>query len=67
MKAFVLANGHDNIARHYAFLPVPGSDAEKIARRDALIECNVYPIWYPTGTHDESIEALLLALMEEET
>jgi len=65
MKAFVQANGHDNIARHYAFLPVPGNDAEKNARRDALIECNVYPIWYPAGAHDESIEALLLALMEE--
>lgn len=65
MKAFVQANGHDNIARHYAFLPVPGNDVEKNARRDALIECNVYPIWYPAGAHDESIEALLLALMEE--
>ncbi len=64
MKAFVQANGHDNIARHYAFLPVPGNDAEKNARRDALIECNVYPIWYPAGAHDEAIEALLLALME---
>jgi hypothetical protein len=64
MKVFVQANGHDNIARHYAFLPVPGSDAERIARRDALIECNVYPIWYPAGTHDESIEAFLLALTE---
>lgn len=64
MKEFVQANGHDNIARHYAFLPAPGSDAEKITRRDALNECNVYPIWYPPGTHDESIEALLLALME---
>jgi hypothetical protein len=64
MKAFVQANGHDNIARHYALLPNPGTDAEKIARRDALIACNVYPIWYPAGTHDESIEALLLALME---
>lgn len=65
MKAFVQANGHDNVARHYAFLPVPCNDAEKNARRDALIECNVYPIWYPAGAHDESIEALLLALMEE--
>jgi hypothetical protein len=65
MKAFVEANGHDNIARHYAFLPVPGSDAERNARRDALIECNIYPIWYPAGTHDESIEALLLALSED--
>lgn len=65
MKAFVQANGHDNIARHYALLPVPGNDTEKNARRDALIECNVYPIWYPAGAHDESIEALLLALMGE--
>lgn len=65
MKAFVQANGHDNIARHYAFLPVPDNAAERIARRDALIECNVYPIWYPAGAHDESIEALLLALMDE--
>lgn len=64
MKAFVQANGHDNIARHYAFLPAPRSDAERNARRDALVECNVYPIWYPAGAHDESIEALLLALME---
>ncbi|MEO6280343.1 SIR2 family protein [Roseateles sp.] len=64
MKSFVQANGHDNIARHYAFLPAPGSDAEKNARRDALLACNVYPIWYPAGAHDESIEALLLALME---
>lgn len=65
MKSFVQANGHDNIARHYAFLPMPGNDEEKNARRDALVACNVYPIWYPAGAHDESIEALLLALMDE--
>ena len=65
MKELVQAKGHDNIARHYAFLPVPNSNAEKIARRDALIECNIYPIWYPAGTHDESIEAFLVALMED--
>lgn len=64
MKTFVDANGHDNIARHYAFLPAPNTDAERSARRDALVGCNVYPIWYPAGAHDESIEALLLALME---
>lgn len=65
MKAFVKANGHDNVARHYAFLPAPIDNAERIARRDALIECNIYPIWYPAGAHDESIEALLLMLMEK--
>ncbi len=65
IKSFVQANGHDNSARHYAFLPVPSNAAEKNARRDALVACNVYPIWYPEGAHDESIEALLLALMDE--
>lgn len=64
MKNFVKANGHDNVARHYAFLPLPKTDVEKIARRDTLAECNIYPIWYPADAHDESIEALLLALME---
>jgi len=64
MREFVKANGHDNIARHYAFLPLPINDADKIVRRDALGECNIYPIWYPADAHDESIEALLLALME---
>jgi hypothetical protein len=66
MKVFVQASGHDNIARHYAFLPAPDTDAEKIVRREALNECNIYPIWYPAGMHDDSIEALLMALMEEE-
>lgn len=65
IRTFVQENGHDNVARHYAFVPAPVSEAEKIARREALSECNIYPIWYPDGTHDESIEALLLALKED--
>ena len=64
MKVFVQANGHDNIARHYALLPMPEAETEKIARRNTLAECNIYPIWYPADAHDESIEALLLYLME---
>lgn len=64
MRDYVSANGPDNVARHYAFLPVPASDAARNQRRDELAACNIYPIWYPDGTHDESIEALLFALME---
>lgn len=64
MKKLVETRGHDTATRHYAFLSLPKSDAEKVERRDQLVACNIYPIWYPAGTHDESIESLLLALLE---
>ncbi len=64
MRKLVDAKGHDNVTRHYAFLALPDSDGERNRRRDSLVASNIYPIWYPAGTHDESIESLLLALME---
>ena len=64
MKKLVETRGHDNVTRHYAFLALPKSDAEKVERRDQLVASNIYPIWYHAGTHDESIESLLLALLE---
>jgi hypothetical protein len=64
MKANVAANGHDNLPRHYAFLPEPPSAAERVPRRDQLVECNIYPIWYPADSHDESIEAFLAKIEE---
>jgi hypothetical protein len=62
MKQLVEENGHDNIARHYAFLEDPGSQAARNKRRIELLACNVYPIWYPSGEHDGSIEAFLTKL-----
>jgi hypothetical protein len=68
IKAFVHQYGHDNVPRHYAFLEHPtfkdGSlnMAARVARQDELAECNIFPIWYPEGSHDEAIEALLLKL-----
>lgn len=63
--------GHDSAVRHYAFLPL-FNEAERLERRDALAEANIFPIWYPVevidgdvvndGAHDESIGALLEAL-----
>jgi hypothetical protein len=62
MKQLVDENGHDGIARHYAFLEDPGSPTARSSRRTMLLACNIYPIWYPPGEHDTSIEALLTKL-----
>lgn len=49
--------------RHYAFLPLTeGLDRE--ARRAELGKADIHPIWYPPENHDQSIEDLLIALME---
>lgn len=64
IKAHVAANGHDNIPRHYASLPEPGTPEAKAERRDQLLDCNIYPIWYPADAHDESVEAFLTKLAE---
>lgn len=67
LKQYIDEKGHDNVARHYAFLENPGSSNKRNTRRDQLAECNIYPIWYPEGMHDESIEALLTKLKAEAT
>lgn len=64
LKSFVDAEGHDKVPRHYAFLETPAEEQNRWATRTRLAECNIYPIWYPEGEHDESIEALLLKLAE---
>lgn len=54
--------GHDHTSRHYAFLEDPGVEAERVSKRQALEQCNIFIIWYPVGQHDESIEAFLRKL-----
>ncbi|SHF31479.1 Type I restriction modification DNA specificity domain-containing protein [Loktanella atrilutea] len=49
--------------RHYAFLPLTeGMDRE--ARRAELGAADIHPIWYPPENHDQSIEDLLISLIE---
>lgn len=62
IKEYVTEEGHDNLPKHYAFLEEPESEVERIARQDELAACHIYPIWFPSQTHDESIEALLTKL-----
>ena len=58
--------GHDAVTRHYAFISI-GKDDDRLARRDDLVQANIYPIWYPADEdHDECIEALFQKLIEGE-
>ena len=58
------AEGAHTLPQHYAFLELKDG-IDRVERKKALAKANIFPIWYPEGEHDESIEALLLALMEE--
>lgn len=60
MKEIILAEGHDCMPRHYAFLK---KGVDRIDRAQELAEANIYPIWYE-GDHDQCIEALFEKLKE---
>jgi len=64
INAHVSAKGHDRVPRHYAFLAAPAAEEVRRTWRTALANCNIYPIWYPGGDHDDSIEALLYFLAD---
>lgn len=64
MKEHTLAKGNDGVARHYAFLSAPDADVERHAREEALVEFNIYPIWYAKDEDSSEIEALLHLLAD---
>lgn len=64
MQDVVAEEGGSNLPRHYAFLEL-ADGVDRVGRAKELANANIFPIWYPTGEHDESIEALLVALMDE--
>jgi hypothetical protein len=63
-KEHVEAEGHEGGSHHYAFLSAPPTDAEMRAREAALIEHNIYPIWYAKGEDSWEIESLLHLLAD---
>ena len=65
MEQVIAEEGAHTLPQHYAFLELKDG-VDRVERKKALAKANIFPIWYPEGEHDESIEALLLALMEEE-
>ena len=64
MVALVAKYGAETLPRHYTFLELK-EDADRVARKKELAAANIFPIWYPEGEHDESIEALFVKLMED--
>lgn len=64
MEQVVAAEGAHTLPQHYAFLELKDG-FDRVERKKTLARANIFPIWYPEGEHDESIEALLLALMED--
>lgn len=64
MVEMVKEHTAETLPRHYAFLELKDSD-DRIARKKELAAANIFPIWYAEGEHDESIEALLVKLIED--
>lgn len=64
MVEVVTEEGASTLPAHYAFLELKAGD-DRIQRKKDLAQSNIFPIWYPEGEDDESIEALLTALMED--
>ena len=56
-------HGAETLPRHYAFLELKNGD-DRVARKKELARANIFPIWYPEGEHDESIEALFTLMLE---
>lgn len=66
LRDHVVAEGHDAVARHYAFvgLPVGTEAAERQAKEAVLAGANIYPIWYAKGEDSWEIESLLHLLAD---
>lgn len=65
MIEIVNENGAKSLPRHYAFLSLDETE-DRVARKKDLAQANIFPIWYPKDDHNESIEALLIKLKEDQ-
>jgi len=63
MVSIVEEHGAETLPRHYAFLELKDDD-DRIARKKELVRANIFPIWYPEGEHDDSIEALFTLMLK---
>lgn len=60
-----LAGEVQQLPAHYALLPLPADDGERRTRQKFLADRSIFPIWYPDGEHEESIEALFVKLLSD--
>lgn len=63
MQNVILNEGNEALPRHFAFLEEIKDDNKRRARKRFLAKANIFPIWYPEGEHDQSIEALFVKLL----
>lgn len=61
----ILANERRNLPRHYALLSSPINEGERQERQRFLARRNIFPIWYPTNQHDDSVEAIFVKLLSD--
>jgi hypothetical protein len=64
LRDHVAAEGHEGVARHYAFVAAPSTALEMQERETALVAFNIYPIWFNPGEDSSEIEALLHLLAD---
>lgn len=64
MAEIVTEHSADTLPRHYAFLSLNDGD-DRVARKKVLASANIFPIWYFEDDHDECLESLFLALLED--
>lgn len=64
LRDHVASEGHEGVARHYAFVDAPPTAPEMQEREAALATFNIYPIWYNKGEDSSEIEALLHLLAD---
>lgn len=64
LSEYVTSEGHDHVARHYAFVAAPPRADDRRTKERALEKLNIYPIWYAEGNDDDAIEALLRRLAD---
>lgn len=64
MKDFV-DEDRESIPSHFAFLPEPDDEAVRRTKERTLSERKIFPIWYPNGEHDISIDALFIKMMSD--
>jgi hypothetical protein len=66
LKSLIDKEGYEAMPMHYAFLPLPNTNQDRVKREHELSQHHIYPIWYPSDDHDESITALLIKLREDQ-
>lgn len=63
MKEIVDENSMETLPRHYAFMELK-NDCDRVVIKRELAKANIFPVWFPEDTHDESIEALFTLMQE---